>query len=293
MSNVLSEEKKQQVIALGKLGWSLRRIEEATGVRRETASAYLRTAGVVVYLPGWGRRAPAKPAIQATPDFFAAFSRKPPAPSTCEAYRERIEEGPRSQRQGHLAGLGVGARVYRWLSGGEALCAKAARTTTAGTSGHHPHCSGRRSAGRLRQWSDGARSAERQVSPDAAVRPYARLQSQVGSLAGLAIECTNVGRAARESLSPPRWLSESHRSRQLERRSGGSGYLRSRHQPTVSRCSRALRRSGLALPNSGSRWQREGGVRHRPHQENSTQGDALREPGRSAGVSRSLGTDLG
>ena len=29
MSNVLSEEKKQQVIALGRLGWSLRRIEAA------------------------------------------------------------------------------------------------------------------------------------------------------------------------------------------------------------------------------------------------------------------------
>jgi hypothetical protein len=58
MSNVLSEEKKQQVIALGKLGWSLRRIEEATGVRRETASGYLKAAGVVVCLPGWGRRAP-------------------------------------------------------------------------------------------------------------------------------------------------------------------------------------------------------------------------------------------
>jgi hypothetical protein len=42
MSNVLSTDKKQQVIALGKLGWSLRRIEEATGVRRETASAYLK-----------------------------------------------------------------------------------------------------------------------------------------------------------------------------------------------------------------------------------------------------------
>jgi hypothetical protein len=31
MSNVLSEENKQQVIALGKLGWPLRRIEQATG----------------------------------------------------------------------------------------------------------------------------------------------------------------------------------------------------------------------------------------------------------------------
>ena len=54
MSNVLSEEKKQQVIALGKLGWPLRRIEQATGVRRETASAYLKAAGVVVCRPGWG-----------------------------------------------------------------------------------------------------------------------------------------------------------------------------------------------------------------------------------------------
>ena len=68
MSNVLSEEKKQQVIALGKLGWPLRRIEQVTGVRRETASAYLKSAGVVVCLPGWGRRAPAKPAIGVTTD---------------------------------------------------------------------------------------------------------------------------------------------------------------------------------------------------------------------------------
>jgi hypothetical protein len=34
--------------ALGRLGWSLRRIERETGVRRETASAYLQTAGVDV-----------------------------------------------------------------------------------------------------------------------------------------------------------------------------------------------------------------------------------------------------
>ena len=68
MSNVLSEEKKQQVIALGKLGWSLRRIERETGVRRETAGVYLKAAGVTVRLPGWGRRSPAKPAIQVTTD---------------------------------------------------------------------------------------------------------------------------------------------------------------------------------------------------------------------------------
>jgi hypothetical protein len=38
MSNVLSEEKKQQVIALGRLGWPLRRIEQETGVRHSTST---------------------------------------------------------------------------------------------------------------------------------------------------------------------------------------------------------------------------------------------------------------
>ena len=94
MSNVLSEEKKQQVIALGKLGWPLRRIEQATGVRRETASAYLKAAGVVIRLPRfWGKRIPAKPANEVTPDFIAPFSAKPAIRSTCEAYRELIEQG--------------------------------------------------------------------------------------------------------------------------------------------------------------------------------------------------------
>jgi hypothetical protein len=40
VSNVLSEEKKQQVVALGRLGWSLRRIERAAYIRRETVGAY-------------------------------------------------------------------------------------------------------------------------------------------------------------------------------------------------------------------------------------------------------------
>lgn len=48
MANVLSETKRQQVIALGRLGWTLRRIEHELGVRRETASAYLKSAGVPI-----------------------------------------------------------------------------------------------------------------------------------------------------------------------------------------------------------------------------------------------------
>jgi hypothetical protein len=120
MSNVLSEETKQQVIALGKLGWPLRRIEQATGVRRETASAYLKAAGIAVRLPRfWGRRTPAKPANEVTPDsaakpaivipdLIATFSQKPsvpndpspPSASVCEAYRELIEQGLARGRNG-------------------------------------------------------------------------------------------------------------------------------------------------------------------------------------------------
>src|SRR3989475_9451699 len=115
MANVLSAEKREQVIALGRLGWSLRRIEEATGVRRETAGAYLKTAGVVVRPPGrWGQ--PPKPAIEVSTDSSAGPASNPanrtgvstdsataplaaptlprpgrsPAASACEPYRELI-----------------------------------------------------------------------------------------------------------------------------------------------------------------------------------------------------------
>jgi hypothetical protein len=64
----LKKEKQDQVLALGRLGWALRRIEKATGVRRETASAYLRAAGIAVRPVGrWGR-APPNPANEVTAD---------------------------------------------------------------------------------------------------------------------------------------------------------------------------------------------------------------------------------
>ena len=91
----MSEEKKQQVIALGRLGWSLRRIERAAHIRRETAGAYLRAAGIAVRPPGgWGRNA-AKPAIEVSTDSGAEKPpRQPsrsPSASACEPYREVVE----------------------------------------------------------------------------------------------------------------------------------------------------------------------------------------------------------
>ena len=133
MANVLNEEKKQQVLALGRLGWSLRRIQQATGTRRETAGAYLKAAGIAVRPPsGWGRCEPkaanevitdsgaAKPAIPVIPDPLdpncnpnpenlsnrGKATSKPaneneaitdsvvlPGPSACEPYREAIDLG--------------------------------------------------------------------------------------------------------------------------------------------------------------------------------------------------------
>jgi transposase len=127
MGNVLSDNKKQQVLALGRLGWSLRRIEAATAVRRETVSGYLRAAGVAVRGRGgqpkeWPPKPaitptevstdsrPAKPAITAEvstdpgpskPAITGMVSTDPgrpsppgraPSASACEPYRELIAE---------------------------------------------------------------------------------------------------------------------------------------------------------------------------------------------------------
>ena len=71
MSNVLSEEEKQKILALGRMGWSLRRIERETGIYRDTAARYLREACIAVRKPGRPGKETAKPAISAaevTPD---------------------------------------------------------------------------------------------------------------------------------------------------------------------------------------------------------------------------------
>lgn len=48
MSKILATTKQQQIEGLGCLGWSLRKIEAATGVRRETIRGYLSAAGIPV-----------------------------------------------------------------------------------------------------------------------------------------------------------------------------------------------------------------------------------------------------
>ena len=134
--NVLSESKRQQVVALGRLGWPVRRIQKEIGVRRETASAYLKAAGVPVR-DERHRRLRATPASEVSTDPGDAkpaspgevstdFEPKPangggvstdsglpqappaaapppppgraPSASACEPYRELIDDAVRRHR---------------------------------------------------------------------------------------------------------------------------------------------------------------------------------------------------
>lgn len=104
MANILGDDKQQQVLALGRLGWALRRIETATGVRRETASAYLKAARISIRLPRRRRPPAPKPASEVSTDFggpsaaLATLPAGPPPPSrapttsACEPSRELIEQ---------------------------------------------------------------------------------------------------------------------------------------------------------------------------------------------------------
>src|SRR5207237_1032694 len=145
MGNVLSVEKREQVIALGRLGWSLRRTEEATGVRRETASAYLKAAGLAVRVPGQTGPPPkpatgvstdsepldAKPARGVSTD--SAAPRGPgPRPEPVSEHVRAVPRGdrdgarPRPQRDGDLAGPRRSPRLRRRLRERDALRAAAA-----------------------------------------------------------------------------------------------------------------------------------------------------------------------
>jgi transposase len=67
MSNVLGDTTRQQILALGRLGWTLSRIQQTTGVRRETISGYLKAARIPVRGRGRPSESRAKPAISPPP----------------------------------------------------------------------------------------------------------------------------------------------------------------------------------------------------------------------------------
>ena len=114
----MSDEKKQQAIALGRLGWSLRRIQKETGIHRETVSAYLKSADIAIRPPRGqyirpkpasrddvvitdSPAKPASPSSEVITDSGADLAVAPtpaspdrsPAASASEPHREAIELG--------------------------------------------------------------------------------------------------------------------------------------------------------------------------------------------------------
>ncbi len=108
MSNVLDDEKRQQIVGLGRAGWTVRRIAKAIGVDRATVGGYLRGAGIPVRGRGRPGEWAAKPAITtevstdsrpSNPAIPRGVSTDPslaptraPSASACEIYREVITE---------------------------------------------------------------------------------------------------------------------------------------------------------------------------------------------------------
>lgn len=149
MSNVLNHAKQQQILALGRLGWTLRRIEQATQVRRETASAYLQAAGIPIRGRGgrprvWPPPNPATTGEVSTDPPAAPCPGRAPSASACEPYRELISAALERGRNavaiwqdlvddhGFPARYASVRRFVRQLRGAEPLEARVVITTAPG-----------------------------------------------------------------------------------------------------------------------------------------------------------------
>ena len=142
MSNYLKMPKKTQVLALLELGWSYRRIEAETGVRRETVSGYdaARQANPAKTFPG-SDPSPPSDSLEVPPDRGSKCGQnvrrlggKPgqnvPRLGAAPAVRrgplshsDHREARRRFECAADLAGPRRGIRVRRELRIGETVCA--------------------------------------------------------------------------------------------------------------------------------------------------------------------------
>ena len=136
MPNYLTMPKQQQILALLALGWSYRRIEAETGVRRETISRYdQRRANAAKTFPGSDRPPPGDAHEFGAPDdskaakTFAGSASNAAKPFlgsvtrprfSATVYREAITEKLDAGLT-HLARPGRGVRLRRELRVGEAI----------------------------------------------------------------------------------------------------------------------------------------------------------------------------
>ena len=279
-------------------------------MRRETASAYLKAAGLAVRPAGrWGHRA-AKPAIEVSTDPVAPAAVASPsplsvaAPAAARARRQRLRAVPRADRARPSAAAATPWRSGRTSSTITAsprstpACAASCVTLRGPAAGRGApgdrHRARRRRPGRLRRRPDGAASGHGQVPPHAAVRLHARLQPQERPPADLRVEHSRAGPSCtRRRFAGSAGAVRGRRPRQSARGRAHARHLRPHAQPALSRRARALRRRSRcpvasAIPIARARSSRRSATRRR-----AAQGPALRDARGGAGLSRSLGRPLG
>jgi len=106
MTNVLEQHKQQEVLALGRLGWTLRRIAQATGVHRVTVGEYLRAAGIAVRRRGRPGEGPPKPTISGKVSTDSTAAKLTPTREVSTDVGPALDDGPEALCAG---GLGQGA----------------------------------------------------------------------------------------------------------------------------------------------------------------------------------------
>ena len=186
MSNVLDDDKQQQILALGRLGWSLRRIEQALARPsrdHQRLSESRRHRGAVAAAGGanrkqnrpFPRRCP--PTSGQNRPLRARGVHRPGASATAgpSPERERLRAVSRDHRRGagawaqrrrHLAGPGRRPRLSRALRECPPLRRGPARPRSGGRARRHHDGARRRRPGRLRRGADGPRPRHR-ASTDA------------------------------------------------------------------------------------------------------------------------------
>ncbi len=231
MANVLKPERQEQVRALGRLGWSLRRIQGETGVHRDSVRRYLTEAGIQIRgersrrLPAGAPKpasqvtadpgADSKPASQVFPDSGSAVEvLTSAAKSSCEPHRDFIATALDQGRNGksiwqdlvdHHGFTNHYESVKRFI--------RQLRPSTLIAPADHDRA-GRGRPGRLRHRPDGAPPADRQVSPDAVVRPDIGMQPEGDLVVVLGVELAAVVRVSRGSVPPARWRTANDGARQ-------------------------------------------------------------------------------
>ena len=319
MGNVLSGEKGEQVLALGRLGWPLRRIEGATGVRRETAGDYLRKAGIVIRQPGsWGEKSLAKAATQLITGSNELSSEEKAKPATL------VITGFSAQNSSPASSVEVSASacaMYRERIEADLLRGRNAMGIWQDLVDRHGFAGGYQSVRRFVRVLRGACCQQARVIIE--TEPGEECQVDYGT--GPMVRDPDSGKYRRTRLfvltlgysrksvrllvfrSSARVWAELHEK--AFRRLGGAtrivvldnlreGVLAADiYDPGLNPLYRDVLAhyggDGVALQSARSGSERKSGEWRRPCAEDAAEGQAVRESGRSAGLSGSLGRALG